>query len=168
MTFIRKSKRQPMRAACWRLRLWIAAALAVFAQSSAASNCTVNSTSLNFGVYAAGSDLSMATTIAVSCSGVGNGLPFSVSVSPESGGSYAPRQMQRTGGGSVLNYFLYTDALHTTTWGNGNGGTSVIQGTVVKNASSANVTVYGLIRSGQNVQPGSYATTTAATITVSY
>lgn len=167
MTFIQKSPRQPLRAICLRPRPWIAAMLALFAQSSGASNCTVNTQPLNFGVYGTVNDLPMTTAITVTCSGVGNGLPFDLSVSADSG-SYAPRQMQRTGGGAILNYFLYTDASRSTTWGDGTGGTSLIHGTVVKGATSATATVYGLVRGGQNVRPGSYATTTPATVTLSY
>jgi spore coat protein U-like protein len=140
----------------------------MFAQPGIAATCTLNVPALNFGVYDTVGDLAMTTTITVSCSGVGNGLPFDLSVSQDSG-SYAPRKMQRSGGGPILDYYLYTDASRAITWGDGKtGGTGVIHGTVVKGASSANATVYGLVRGGQSVSPGSYASTAPATVTVSY
>jgi spore coat protein U-like protein len=167
MMWLRRSNRQQMRP-CLGGALLIAAA-GLSQQALAANvNCTVTPTTLNFGSYNTTSDLSMSMTMTVSCGGWGsqtNSVSYVLSASAGSG-SYSGRQM--LSGGNLITYNLYTTSGETTIWGDGTGGTVTLTGTVTKQNPSVNVTIYGLIRGGQNVAPGSYSTTTAVNVTLTY
>ncbi|NTV94804.1 MAG: spore coat protein U domain-containing protein [Thiobacillus sp.] len=92
---------------------------------------------------------------------------YTVGLSKGGSGSYAPRKM--SSGANTLNYNLYTDAAHTSVWGDGTGGTSLVSdaslltllGHVVRHYD-----VYGRIQgSQQTARPGSYADTVVITVT---
>ncbi|PXX32499.1 MULTISPECIES: spore coat U domain-containing protein [Burkholderia] len=124
----------------------------------AATTCTMNApSSMVFGTYDTLNAATSAITISVNCSGSGNATP-TVTASP-GGGTFANRLMTRTGGTQTLGYNLYLDSAHTSIWGDGTSGTSVISWGKISGAGTFNATVYGLIRGGQNVVPGGYEVT---------
>ena len=69
-------------------------------------------------------------------------------------------------GSNTLNYNLYRDAARTTIWGDGSGGTSFFQVSVLPLLpTSGTVTVYGRIPALQDAHTGSYSDSIVATIT---
>ena len=157
----------------YRRRSYLTGAVLIAAtglsQQAPAANvsCTVTPNTLSFGSYNTTSDLSMPMTMTISCGGWGqtNSVNYVLSASAGSG-SYSGRQMLNSA--NVITYNLYTTSGDTTIWGDGTSGTITLTGTVTKQSPSVNVTIYGLIRGGQNVVPGSYATTTAVNVTLTY
>jgi spore coat protein U-like protein len=148
--------------------LIVAAGLAQNALGASNVSCTVTPTTLAFGSYNTTADLSMPMTMAVTCGGWGSqtsSVSYVLTASAGSG-SYSGRQMLN--GANVITYNLYTTSGETTIWGDGTGGTVTLTGTVTKQNPTVNVTIYGLIRGGQNVIPGSYSTTTAVNVTLTY
>lgn len=146
----------------------LAAGAAVLAAlpALAATTCTMNApSSMVFGTYDTINAATSAVTISVNCSGNGNPTP-NVTASA-GGGTFANRLMTRTGGTQTLGYNLYLDSAHTSIWGDGTSGTSVISWGKINGAGTVNATVYGLIRGGQNVVPGGYADP-HITITINY
>lgn len=159
-------------------RALIAAALAVcttigFSNAWAVNTCTVASTVHAFGAYNTLTALPGTSTITVTCTHSTNPahtFPYTIALS-SGPGTYALRQM--AGGGDTLTYNLYTNAAHTTVWGDGSGVTSTVGGSIVVAAGTGASgfqaqTVYGLITAPQNVRAASYATTTPITVTVTY
>jgi spore coat protein U-like protein len=145
-------------------------ALLVSPAAWSADNCTISAVTHAFGAYNTQNALAGTSAITVSCDHSGNGShDFKYTIKLSSGsGSYALRQM--TGTGDTLTYNLYTDAPHTTVWGDTTGATVSVKGTLtVPGASSGSQseTVYGLITAPQNVTPGAYATAVAITATLS-
>ncbi|KAG8150363.1 hypothetical protein BFF94_028030 [Burkholderia catarinensis] len=136
----------------------IAAGVALLAAppASAATTCTMNAPStMVFGTYDTINAAASAVTISINCTGSGS---FTPTISASAGqGAYANRLMARTGGTQTLGYNLYLDSAHTTIWGDGTGGTSMISWGKLNGAGTFSATVYGLIRGGQNVVPGGYA-----------
>lgn len=146
----------------------LAAGAAVLASlpALAATTCTMNvPSSMVFGTYDTIHAATSAVTISVNCSGNGNPTP-NVTASA-GGGTFANRLMTRTGGTQTLGYNLYLDSAHTSIWGDGTSGTSVISWGKINGAGTVNATVYGLIRGGQAAVPGGY-TDPHITITINY
>lgn len=142
------------------------ALIALAPPAFAALNCTVNVPAVNFGTYDTRSSDSSATTVTISCTGLGS-KSVSYTLTASSGpGSYSNRQM--VSGSQVISYNLYTNSAHSAIWGDGTSGTATYSGTVTNQSPSATVTVYGLINSGQNVAPGVYGTTAPITVTLTW
>lgn len=134
-------------------------------------NCTISATSgLPFGAYAplSGSDKDSTGVVSVTCSALVAGLNVSYAVSLNAGnnGTLAVRKM--INGSVLMNYNIYTDAARTTIWGDGTGGTSVINDsyTIVLLSVTRNYTMYGRIPGSQTTMiTGSYSDTITATVT---
>ena len=137
--------------------MWVLLLAPGFAQAA----CSVNPTSVAFGVY---SPLNVvptdtAGTLRVSCDTVTVG--YTVLLSAGSAGSYASRRL--SGGMYTLAYNLYTDALRTVVWGDGSGGTMTVRGAFAL-PGAIDHTVYGRVSAGQNVGAGAYTDTITVTI----
>jgi len=149
-------------------------ALALCAAGAAcADSCTVPANTLAFGAYDTINAKAGTSAITVTCSHTNNpAVRFDYVVALSSGpGSYAARQM--AGSADTLLYNLYTSVAHTTVWGDGTAGTSVVNGSFVVGGgvgrSGSDVqTVFGLIGAPQNVLPDAYATTAPIIVTVTY
>lgn len=128
-----------------------------FAQAA----CSVNPTPVAFGLYSpfnvAPTDT--AGTLRLSCNTATVG--YTVLLSAGSAGLYASRRL--SDGGYTLSYNLYTDALRTVVWGDGNGGTMTVSGAFVL-PGAIDHTVYGRMSAGQNVGAGAYTDTITVTI----
>ncbi|MBZ5630146.1 MAG: spore coat U domain-containing protein [Acidobacteriia bacterium] len=126
----------------------------------AQTTCTITATNLAFGSYNASSSTAQIGTINITCNRSRTGL--TVTITPDTG-----RNMRWSG--NNLAYDLYTNASHTTRWGDGGSGT--VAATVNANTRCGSnycgtLTVYGLIPAGQIVPLGTYSGT-ALTATVS-
>ena len=130
------------------------------ASATVVNNCLISATNVAFtstGVLS--SALNASGAITARCT---NGDAYQIALSSGSSGSVAARQMQRTGGGGAVNYQLYTDAAHTSAWGDGTAGTTMATGTGSGNAVS--ITVYGRVPTQTTPMPGNYSDTITATI----
>ena len=83
---------------------------------------------------------------------------YSVSLSTGAG-SYAQRKMNS--GVYTLNYNIYVDAGRTLVWGDGSGGTNLINGSGLFTSFSA----YGRVTAQQNARVGNYNDNLITTIT---
>ncbi|MFI4962499.1 MAG: spore coat U domain-containing protein [Legionellales bacterium] len=132
--------------------------------------CTVAVTggTVAFGNYnpISGTALSTTGTVAVTCSALVIGLNVSYVIALNAGanGTFAARKMILV---STLQYNLYTDAGHTTVWGDGTAGTSTISDSYLLSLLShtVNYTVNGLLPASQYVPPGAYTDTITVTVT---
>ena len=130
------------------------------ASATVVNNCLISATNVAFtstGVLS--SALNASGAITARCT---NGDAYQIALSSGLSGSVAARQMQRTGGGGAVNYQLYTDAAHTSAWGDGTVGTTMATGTGSGNAVS--ITVYGRVPAQTTPMPGNYSDTITATI----
>lgn len=142
----------------------------------AAVDCTVSASGVAFGVYDQFSAINDDSTgsITVTCTNIGNGggvtrIDYAVALSTGSSGSYAQRFM--TSGAPRLNYNLYVDAGRSVVWGSGNGGTSLITGSMTVGPGVGNGTrtdthiVYGRVPARQDAAEGAYADAIVLTLT---
>jgi spore coat protein U-like protein len=127
-----------------------------------AATCTINSASAltfpNSGVLATNVDQS--STIQVTCT---TSTPYTIGLDAGTGTGATVAVRKLTGGGSTVNYTLYSDSSHTTVWGN-TPPTDTVAGT--GNGTSQSFTVFGRIPPQTTPAPGTYTDT--ITVTVSY
>lgn len=125
-------------------------------------------TTVAFGNYDPTSGAAKSTTgnIAVTCSAlVLFTVSYVISLNAGNSGSFTTRFMNLTG--NHLNYNLFTQAGHTTIWGNGTAGTSTVSDsyTAIGLSETRNYTVYGLLPALQAVPAGVYTDTITVTVT---
>jgi spore coat protein U-like protein len=162
--------------ACCRRR-WRVGALALSAllaaTQSRADSCSVAAVTHAFGAYDTINAKAATSTITITCTHTTNpAVRFNYSIALSSGpGTFGARQM--TGTGDTLTYNLYTNLAHTTVWGDGSSGTSIVSGSLnvgggPGGTGSQTQTVFGLIGAPQSVLPGAYSTATPITVTITY
>lgn len=130
-----------------------------------AFNCSITTTSLNFGIYDVFSQFPLDSTgaLTVTCTNPEKKpLPITLTLTAGGSGNYAQRQLLSTTGG-ILNYNLYSDASRTIVFGDGSGGTSTFNN-VISKTTPWSITYYGRIPARQNVVPGVYTDTLTATV----
>jgi spore coat protein U-like protein len=137
----------------------------IFISGEAYAACSVSTTNINFGTY----DVFSITpkdstgTITVTC-----GPPppphitISIGPSPNSG-VFIPRKMRSLSGSDYLNYNLFSNASMSSVWGDGTGGTSVVE-TKTTPGQPGFATIYGRIPAGQDVSAGTYSETLTVTV----
>jgi len=119
--------------------------------------CTfVAISSVNFGSYI-GTETNSTGAMTVNCV---LGANYAISLGTGGSGTYNSRHMNNIG--EWLIYNLYTDNTHSTIWGNGTGGSVIVNGTGT--GSDQNYSIYGRILAGQYVPVGSYADNVVITI----
>ena len=122
--------------------------------------CNITAYNLAFGTYnpLSGTDLDSTSRIDVSCT---SGTAFNVGLDAGngSGATVSGRKMTISGGSDTLGYKIFKDTERTSNWGN-TVGTDTMSGT-----TSAILTAYGRIESGQSVPIGSYSDTLNVTVT---
>jgi spore coat protein U-like protein len=127
---------------------------------------TISAPQLAFGSYnpgAVAADVATAT-VTIECSSPLDLLPsYTVSLSRGGAPSYAPRKMAF--GAARLDYNIYTDAGHTTVWGDGTAGTQTQAYSTNVQTDTFSFIAYGQIPAGQYVQVGGYADTIVVTVT---
>lgn len=126
-------------------------------------NCSVSTNPVAFGNVdvLGGTNFDATGAVTVTCT---NGTSWSAAadVGTGAGGTFATRKM--SSGANLLDYSLYTDAAHTTVWGDGSGGTATVSNT--GSGVAQNFTVYGRVPLGQSSVPtGGYSDTVLVTIT---
>lgn len=128
--------------------------------------CSISAAPMAFGSYdplAANlvNPLNDSAMLTILCT---NGLPATVTMDQglhAAGGSSAGAPLrQMASGGNVLAYGLFTDNAYTLTWDGVTG--SPYTGTGL---AGSNLTVYGQVPGGQNVQAGAYTDTVTVSIT---
>jgi spore coat protein U-like protein len=134
----------------------VAGACLLGAASATAANCTVNAQGVVFGTYDVllSSSLDGAGTITVSCDAFAS---YSLALSPGQG-TMTARQLQS--GSGVLAYNLYADSLRSVIWGDGTGGTGLVNG----GGTGGSYTIYGRIPARQNVAAGTYSDSITVTL----
>jgi spore coat protein U-like protein len=104
--------------------------LAPAAARAAVSNCVVSVPTVFFGTFS-GSQITVTSTISVTCNGNGSNQ-ISIFASTGSSGNYSNRTMKN--GSQILNYQLYNDSAHTIVFGNNSSHTNA--GTISVNFPS--------------------------------
>jgi spore coat protein U-like protein len=131
-------------------------ALPVVAQPG--RTCTVSATAVAFGSYT-GVIVDVTGTVTVTCP---NGRAYDVALSAGTATGATVTNRSMTGPGSaLLGYGLYSNATHTTNWGN-TAATNWVTGTGTGAAQP--ITVYAQLPAAQYVAPGSYADTITVTV----
>jgi spore coat protein U-like protein len=143
---------------------WAATATTTFSvTASVTPTCTIAAAPMNFGASIPtpiSSNVDSTTTVTATCS---SGAAYQVALSAGigAGATFASRRM--TSGANVLSYSLYSDLARGSVWGNGTGGSVVVNNTGAGTAQT--LTVYGRITSPQSVLTGTYSDTITVTIT---
>jgi spore coat protein U-like protein len=142
--------------------------LGIFKAEIALSQCTMNSTPINFGNYDVFSSMPLDAvgTITVNCSR--DVVRATVTLNQGLYGTFNPRRMKRSGGTDLLNYNVYTDVARTTIFGDGTGGTSRVRPRRPPGPPapwSTTINMYSRIPPSQNVSVGTYSDTLTATVT---
>lgn len=141
----------------WRALARLAAAMMAFmAPPLYAVTCTVGTQGVNFGNYdfLSSQNLDGVGNVSVTCD---VSASYTMALSQGSG-TYASRLLSN--GTYHLAYNLYTDASHTTIWGDGSSGTSIVSGS----GTTASYSVYGSSPAGQNPYVGSYSDVITVTL----
>jgi spore coat protein U domain-containing protein, fimbrial subunit CupE1/2/3/6 len=144
-------------------RVALAALLAYPAAAMSAINCQVTVTPFNFGNYVPGSAAPLDVTgrIDVRCTGTEGS--FLATLSAGGGGSFAQRRM--VSGPNLLRYNFYTNAVRTTIWGDGTGGSSPSGGVKPRpGREDFLLPVYGRVFPQQSVGEGVYRDDVLVTI----
>ena len=143
-----------------QMRFWRLASLALLIIVPITANaavCEVSSSSISFGFYdpLTSQARDSNTNIQVSCSGSNETVSFSL-MATSGYGTFASRQAHS--GSMLLAYNLFIDVGRTQIWGDGTGGTVVIQDslTISSTPVTKSYVIYGRI-------PGQQSSTTAAT-----
>lgn len=129
--------------------------------ATVSSVCLISANAINLGTYdaVAGTAVTATTTVSATCTS-GSTYDVGISVGNGTGATVAARKL--TSGANTLTYSLYSDAGHTTAWGD-TVGTNTVAGT--GNGTAQSITVYGKINASQNVPAGSYSDTVNVTVT---
>ncbi len=124
-------------------------------QITITASCTINSAAtLNFGNPAnLAAPVPGSTTLQLTCT---NTTPYTIAMGA-GGGTVAARLM------GPVTYALYTDAAHTTLWGDGSLGTVTVAGT--GNGGLQSVTIYGNVPTQTTPAPGIYTDSVPVTVT---
>src|SRR5690348_7226588 len=131
-------------------------------QITLANTCTVTTpATLNFGpsVGLLTANVAATTTFSVTCTTSAD-YTIGLNAGTGSGATVAARKM--TNGGNAVTYSLYTDASHTTVWGN-TPQTDTVGSTGTGGAD--NYTIYGLVPPQTTPPQGTYTDTITLTVT---
>jgi spore coat protein U-like protein len=122
------------------------------------SFCTMSAGDIDFGVYDPSSGSSATGSVLVRCTAL---TAYTIALDGGQSGNISQRRMAGAQSANLA-YVLYTDAAHTTIWGDGSTGQTVA-GT--GSGSMQSYQVDGLIAAGQTPPAGAYTDTITATIT---
>jgi spore coat protein U-like protein len=124
---------------------------------SVLGTCSISTTNLAFGTYAA-AVLDGSATVTVNCT---NSTNYTVSLSAGQNLSGGTRRLAGPLA-SYLTYQLFQDSARTTAWADGTALGAKKSG--VANGAAQGLLVYGRIPADQNVRAGSYADVIVATV----
>jgi spore coat protein U-like protein len=156
-----------MRLPQWMASFGLGIAILLLGSSTAQAqfgNCTISTTSVNFGPYDVFTSFPLDSTgsIRLRCVGLFFGTPVTVMLGPGNGPNASHRWMESSAGPDVLNYNLYLDAARTQVWGDPNP--YAYSTTIVLFLLDRTLTVYGRVPAGQDVVAGTYTDTVTAII----
>ena len=134
-----------------------AAALLLLAGDARADECSISSTSVNFGSYNVFSSSPTDSTGSVTFRCNGNTPSLWISLSRGNSSSFSSRTLAR--GSEVLLYNLYLDAARTSVWGDGTSGTSAPVGP----QGNTTLNVFGRVPPLQDVSAGTFSDTVMVT-----
>lgn len=159
-----KFKRPPTRFIC--LFLFYLISINISSKAFSAT-CTVASTGAAFGNYASnsGTPLDTAANIQVACIAlVTETASYNILLGAGNASIYSSQAMSN--GSSQLHYNLYTDAGHTSIWGDSSAGTNIVSDSYTLGVLlvARNYPVYGRIPINQNVSAGAYTDTVNVTV----
>lgn len=131
----------------------LAALLLLYSAGAVSSECSVNVSGTNFGVYYPTTYTQSSGEIVINCI---VGIPYQIKLDAgmNSTNSGITRKMRSTSGVSTLDYNLYRDPSYIEVWGDGIAGTYIVSGTGTGGTEFRKI--YGLIPSDQNVADGVY------------
>jgi spore coat protein U-like protein len=129
-----------------------------------AAQCTVSTSSVNFGTYDVFDTQPNDSTGTITLNCNGGARNVAITISRGSSPSYAYRFMNRVF--ELLFYNLYQDASRSVIWGDGSGGSQMEIVDNPPNNRNVALTVFARIPPGQDVSAGSYSDT--VTVTVQY
>ena len=145
-------------------RLAVAAVCLLFAADAAdAAQCTVTTTSVNFGSYNVFDMTPTDSTGTVTLNCNGGAKNVQVEISRGGAPTFFSRFMSRSF--EVLFYNLYQNAARTIIWGDGAGAPPYYAGDPANN-TDVRLTIYARVPPGQDVSAGTYNDT--VTVTVQY
>ncbi len=140
-----------VRAVCVFLVLFLAT-------GSAAAQCNVGTSGMNFGDYSYRRTVTSTGRISVGCEA---GIAFIIELS-KGHGDFSQRKMSDAAGGT-LSYNLYIRPDYRQVWGDGRtSGTHTTGG--VGNGGTQHLSVFGRIPRGQKPKPGHYIDNIAVTV----
>src|SRR3954462_7349713 len=121
-------------------------------QVSITATCTINSAStLNFGTQGIlATTVDQTSTVQVTCT---NTTPYNIGLDAGTGSGATVATRKLTSGGNTVSYTLYSDAGHTTVWGNTPSSDTVAAS---GNGSAQSFTVYGRVPPQAAPTPGNY------------
>jgi len=126
-----------------------------------AATCVINSAStLDFGTAGVlTANVPATSTIQVQCT---NTTPYNIGLDAGTGTGASVAVRKLTSGAATVNYSIYTDAGHTTVWGN-----TVSTDTVASTGTGASqsFTAFGLVPVQTTPAPGTYTDTVTVTVT---
>jgi spore coat protein U-like protein len=125
------------------------------------AQCLINSAStLSFGTQGVlSANVDQTSTIQVQCTDT---TPYTIGLDAGTGAGATVATRKLTGGGSTINYSLYTNAGRTSVW-----GTTIGSNTVASTGTGAaqSFTVYGRIPAQTTPAPATYTDTITVTVT---
>ncbi len=149
------------------IRLVLTTTALALAGPAHAITCSFDTiTPVSFGAYDVftSSPLDSTGTVRLVCTAVIPADNITIDLDAGGGGSFAPRRLARSGGGTPLSYNLFNDAARTTRWGDGTSGTSHYGPANPPDGAAFDLTVYGRVTALQDVAAGTYADSVVATI----
>ena len=131
------------------------------------AGCSINASSISFGAYDVFSNTPRDSTGSISVNCTSEVVKAKVTMSASStSGTFNPRRMKGAGA-DRLNYNIFIDGSRTVIFGNGTGGSSLVdlkRPTGKPAPWNQNIRYYGRIFPGQDVSPGEYSDTLTVTI----
>jgi spore coat protein U domain-containing protein, fimbrial subunit CupE1/2/3/6 len=132
--------------------------LACSVRPASAATCALSSTNIQFGTFS-GTTINISGTITVNCP---SGTAYQVGINAGTGaGATVTNRLMSGPASALLGYGLFSNAAHTSNWGN-TSGTGWVAGTGI--GSNQTLTVYAQLPSNEYAPAGNY---NDATITVS-
>jgi spore coat protein U-like protein len=140
----------------------VALMLVLVASTAESAQCTVSTSSVNFGAYNVFDTLpnDSTGTIILSCNGGAKNV--AITISRGAAATFASRFMNKVA--ELLLYNLYLDASRSVIWGDGAGGSQMEIVADPPNNKDVPLTIFARIPAGQDVSAGSYSDSVSVTI----
>src|SRR5687768_11098718 len=141
-----------------------AIALVLVAATAESAQCSVATSSVNFGVYNVFDTLPNDSTGTITLSCNGGAKNVAITISRGAAPTFASRFMNQVT--ELLLYNLYLDASRSVIWGEGAGGSQMEIVPDPPNNKDVPLTIFARIPAGQDVSAGSYSD--SVTVTIQY